>query len=356
MKKKVIAIMMSAVIACGLVACGSSSSSTATATTTNDSAVTAESTAVATTEATAEASSATDTSTSGLKEITIGYAAPTMNNAFWTAVEDGVKKSIAEHTDIKVNLVEVDGNNDQATMNDKIADLISSGIDALLLAPSDSTAVTSALEQLQQANIPVINFDTPVDPQYVETIIASNNVNAGYVVGQDMATKMPDDAKILVVHSPRASACIDRYDGFVKALDESGKKYTIVNTLDGQGDQNTSLNLVTDALVADPDLNCIFAVNDPSAMGCVNAIEQSTTTLENDILVYGVDGNPDAKKMIEEGRMEGTGSQSPETIGYDSMEAAIKVLNGETVEKNVSVDTFLITKDNVADYGTDGWQ
>ena len=256
-----------------------------------------------------------------------------------------------------MKLVDIDANGDQSVMNDGISNLISSGIDALLCAPADSTAVASALTELKDAGVPVINFDTPVeDPNMVETIIASDNTNAGYVVGKDVGEKIEDGAKILVLHSPRASACVQRYDGFIKALDESGKKYEIVNVLDGEGDQETSLGLVSDALVADPDLSVIFAVNDPSAMGAVNAIQQANVALENEIMVYGVDGNPDAKKMIKAGTMEGTGSQSPETLGYESMMSALDVLAGKEIEKEIVVDTFLITADNVEEYGTDGWQ
>ena len=289
-------------------------------------------------------------------DITIGYAPATLNNAFWLAVKDGVVKAI-EEKGVDVELVDIDANGDQSIMNDGIANLLSTGVDAILCAPADSNAVGSALDQCNQAGVPVINFDTPVPtPEKVVTIIASDNYNAGYVVGKDAASKIEDGAKILVLHSPRASACVQRYDGFVAALDESGKEYNIVNVLDGQGAQEVSLGITSDALVADPDLAVIFAVNDPSAMGAVNAIAQTSVTLENDILVYGVDGNPDAKKMVESGEMEGTGSQSPETLGYDSMMAAFDTLDGVEVEKEIVVDTFLITAENVAEFGTDGWQ
>ena len=287
---------------------------------------------------------------------TIGYAPATLNNAFWLAVKDGVEKAI-EEKGIEVELVDIDANGDQSIMNDGIANLLSSGVDAILCAPADSNAVGSALEQCQQAGVPVINCDTPVpDAEMVETIIASDNYNAGYVVGKDAAEKMDDGAKILVLHSPRASACVQRYEGFVAALEESGKEYTEVNNLDGQGATEVSMTLTADALVADPDLQVIFAVNDPSAMGAINAIQQATVELTNDIMVYGVDGNPDAKKLIESGEMEGTGSQSPETLGYDSMMAAFDVLEGKEIDKEIVVDTFLITAENVAEFGTDGWQ
>ena len=310
----------------------------------------------ATTEAADEGAAAAELDLDG--SYTIGYAPATLNNAFWLAVKDGVQQAIDE-TGVDVEIVDIDANGDQSIMNDGISNLLSSGIDALLCAPADSNAVGSALEECQNAGVPVINFDTPVPEDQrdmVVTVIASDNYNAGYVVGQDAASKMEDGAKILILHSPRASACVERYDGFIAALDESGKEYTIVNELDGEGDQETSLGLASDALVADPDLSIIFAVNDPSAMGAVNAIQQTSVALENDIMVYGVDGNPDAKLMIENGDMEGTGSQSPETLGYESMMAALNTIAGNEVEKEIVVDTFLITADNVAEFGTDGWQ
>ena len=340
MKRKVMAMVMAAAMAMSMAACGGDDKKEDTGKTEN----------------TAEPEKEEGKEEASGEEYVIGYAPATLNNAFWLAVKDGVEQAI-EESGANVKLVDIDANGDQSVMNDGISNLISSGIDALLCAPADSTAVASALTELKDAGVPVINFDTPVeDPNMVETIIASDNTNAGYVVGKDVGEKIEDGAKILVLHSPRASACVQRYDGFIKALDESGKKYEIVNVLDGEGDQETSLGLVSDALVADPDLSVIFAVNDPSAMGAVNAIQQANVALENEIMVYGVDGNPDAKKMIKAGTMEGTGSQSPETLGYESMMSALDVLAGKEIEKEIVVDTFLITADNVEEYGTDGWQ
>ncbi len=294
--------------------------------------------------------------------IKVGYAPATMNNPFWLAVEDGVKEA-AEKAGANVEVVEVSGDGDQALINEGINNLIADGIDVLLCAPADVAAAESAFKAANEAGIPVVNFDTPVDEgenggygDLAATIIASDNYNAGYVCGADVASKFDDHFKIIVAHSPRATSCTRRYAGFFDALDEAGADYEILQEVDGWGDQEKSMNALAPALVADPDVDVVFAINDPSAMGCVNAIEQATVELEKDILVYGVDGNPDAKMMIKNGQMEGTGSQSPNTLGFDSMVAAFKLLSGEEVEHKIDVDTFLITAENVDEFGTDGWQ
>lgn len=283
------------------------------------------------------------------KKLTIGYAPTTMNNPFWLAVLDGVKEVLEPQG---VEVVTIDCQNDQSKMNDQVGDLLASGIDALLVAPMDSTGVKPALEACAKANVPVVNFDTPVtDKDMVASIIASDNYNAGVVVAKDMMAKLEQGSKVAVLHSPSGQACIDRAAGF---YDTIGEYFEVVQELDGKGDTGVTLPLAEDILQGSPDLKAFFAVNDPSAIGCVQAL-QAHPEMQG-VLVYGVDGNPDAKKMIKEGTMTGTGAQSPETIGKKSAETALQVINGETVEKDITVDTFIINADNVDEYGTDGWQ
>ena len=292
----------------------------------------------------------------------VGYAPATMNNPFWLAVLDGVQEAV-DASGANVEVIPVSGEADQALINEGINNLIADGIDVLLAAPADVAAAESAFKAANEAGIPVVNFDTPVDEgdnggygDLAATIIASDNYNAGYVCGADVASKFDDHIKILVAHSPRATSCTRRYAGFFAALDEAGADYEVVQEVDGWGDREKSLNAVAPALVADPDIDVIFAINDPSAMGCYDAVEQATVQLEKDIKIYGVDGNPDIKVMIKNGQVEGTGSQSPNTLGFDSMVAAFKILSGEEVEHKIDVDTFLITAENVDEFGTDGWQ
>ncbi len=278
-----------------------------------------------------------------------------MNNPFWLAVLDGVK-SVTDSMD-NVEIVTIDCQNDQSRMNDQIGDLLASGIDALLVAPMDSTGVKPALEACQREGVPVINFDTPVtDVDLVESIIASNNYNAGVVVAKDMMEKLEKGSKVAVLHSPSGQACIDRAAGFYDTIGYKSDDpyFEVVQELDGKGDTGVSLPLAEDILQGSPDLGAFFAVNDPSAMGCVQAL-QAHPELQG-VLVYGVDGNPDAKAMIEAGTMTGTGAQSPETIGSKSAETALQVLKGETVEHDIVIDTFIINSGNVSQYGTDGWQ
>ena len=96
----------------------------------------------------------------------------------------------------------------------------------------------------------------------------------------------------------------------------------------------------------------IFGGNDPTALGAYAAAEAAGS----DALIYGVDGSPDVKALVAEGGITGTGAQSPINIGKTIAEVYYQWLDGEEVEARYPIETFMINADNVAEYGTDGWQ
>jgi ribose transport system substrate-binding protein len=292
----------------------------------------------------------------GKKQIVIGYAPPTMNNPFWLALEGGVKE-VLEPAGVRV--VDFHADNDQSIQNDKINDLLVQGIDALLLAPRDSIGVREALIACKNKGVPIVIFDTPLitdgDIAMVVSTIASNNYNAGVVVAKDMMTRLPRGSNIVIMHSPAAGSCIPRYDGFVET---ANGYFNILQVYDGEGAIDKTMPKTEDALQSYPSgrLQAIYCINDPSAEGAVRAIESAGR--QNDgILVYGIDGAPNAKRMIKDGKMAGTGAQSPIGIGKKSAEIALQVLNGATnIEKDIPITTFIINKENVDQFDIDGWQ
>lgn len=105
---------------------------------------------------------------------------------------------------------------------------------------------------------------------------------------------------------------------------------------------------------ANPDIQAFYGINDPTALGIIAAL-QAADKLEG-VKIYGVDGSPDGKSAIENGTLQVTAAQSPVGIAQTSYDNMLKVLNGETIEQDIKVDTFRIDKENVSEYGIDGWQ
>ena len=197
----------------------------------------------------------------------------------------------------------------------------------------------------------MFGFDTEVaDMSYLVTYSGSDNYNAGYVCGLDLAEKLPEGGPIIVLDSPTMQSVVDRTNGFLDAIE--GKGFEVVAQIDCMGNQEQGNLNGTDALTAHPDAVAIFGGNDPTALGAFAAAEAAGSTA----LIYGVDGSPDIKALIAEGKVTGTGAQSPLSIGKTIAELYYQWAAGEEVEERYPIDTFMINADNVADFGTDGWQ
>ena len=278
----------------------------------------------------------------------IGYTCMDGTNPFFVTLEAAIREVVEANGD---ELVSLDPQNSNEKQIAQIEDLISQGIVAMFVNPVDRDGIIAGLDKLKEANIPMFGFDTEVaDMSYLVSYAGSDNYNAGFVCGQDLVAKCPDGGPIIVLDSPTMQSVVDRTNGFLAAIE--GKGFTVVSQIDCMGNREQGNLNGTDALTAHPDAVAIFGGNDPTALGAYAAAEAAGSKA----LIYGVDGSPDIKALIAEGKVTGTGAQSPMSIGKTIAEVYYKVQAGETVEARYPIATFMINADNVADFGTDGWQ
>ena len=278
----------------------------------------------------------------------IGYTCMDGTNPFFVTLEASIREVVEAHGD---ELVSLDPQNSNEKQISQIEDLISQGIVAMFVNPVDRDGIIAGLDKLKEANIPMFGFDTEVaDMSYLVSYAGSDNYNAGFVCGEDLVAKCPEGGNIIVLDSPTMQSVVDRTDGFLAAIE--GKGFTVVSQIDCMGNQEQGNLNGTDALTAHPDAVAIFGGNDPTALGAYAAAEAAGSKA----LIYGVDGSPDIKALIADGKVTGTGAQSPMSIGKTIAEVYYKVEAGETVEARYPIPTFMINADNVAEFGTDGWQ
>ena len=278
----------------------------------------------------------------------IGYTCMDGTNPFFVTLEASIREVVEAHGD---ELVSLDPQNSNEKQISQIEDLISQGIVAMFVNPVDRDGIIAGLDKLKEAGIPMFGFDTEVaDMSYLVSYAGSDNYNAGFVCGEDLVAKCPDGGNIIVLDSPTMQSVVDRTNGFLAAIE--GKGFTVVSQIDCMGNQEQGNLNGTDALTAHPDAVAIFGGNDPTALGAYAAAEAAGSKA----LIYGVDGSPDIKALIADGKVTGTGAQSPMSIGKTIAEVYYKVEAGETVEARYPIPTFMINADNVAEFGTDGWQ
>lgn len=287
---------------------------------------------------------------------TIGFSPYTLTNEYFTAVLDGVQTACKE---LGCELIYFDPQNDPTKQASQIDDMIASGIDALLYIPYDSAGAHTVLKTCEEAGIKVINIDNVIkeeDYELVDGIIASDNTQLGYLSGQWVAENHPDGANVLIVHLQTAESCIINVDGFWKGIKENTDKddaFVEVQVVEGKGDTNATFDVVSDALQAHDDIDVIYAINDTSALGAVQAVEDAGRLDEIDII--GKDGAPIGKHAIKDGKMVQSSAQRPTYMGYVGVQEAVDLLEGKEIEFNKSIESYSITADNIDEFDLDAW-
>ena len=230
----------------------------------------------------------------------------TMNNPFFGVMNDAIKKAVEANGD---TLITLDPALDAVKQISQIEDMVAQGVDAIFLNPVDWQAVAPGLLAAHEAGIPIINVDAAVyDEDYVACIVASDNLAAGQVCGEDMLKRLPKGGKAIILGHPTTKTGIDRIANFKKVISEH-PEFTIGAEDSSEGQLEIAMPKMENIIQAHPDMAVVMCVNDPTALGVIQAL-RAANALEG-VLIYGVDGSPDAKKMIKDGMMTGTAAQSP---------------------------------------------
>lgn len=281
---------------------------------------------------------------------TFGLVCMTMNNEFYSVIES---KLLVELESRKDELICLDPQLDLDKQIEEIYWLIDQGVDGLFINPMDSSRISEPVQKAMEKGIPVVILDAPLseDADAITTIV-SDNRQAGKLCAEDMMEQL-DSAKIgLLLHSEVESAR-DRIDGFLEAIKDH-PEYEVVASRECQGQLEKAMPQVENMLQEHPDLDVIMALNDPSALGALAALESSD--IEN-ILVYGVDGTPDLKKKMSAGSaVRASAAQSPASIGQKAAQAMYDWLEGREVPKEQVLPVELITPENLQNYSISGWQ
>jgi len=284
------------------------------------------------------------------KTRTFGFTSMRISNPFFAVIEHTIREAVEKNGD---KLISVDPDMDSAKQISQIESLISQKIDAIFINPVDWEEIKPALVALNQAKIPIINYDAEVkDLDLVTAYVGSDNYHAGYVCGVDMVQRFPNGGPIAVLDCPGMRSLRDRIDGFREAID--GKGFTIVFVEDAQGNSVDGQRHTERLLKSKTEVLAIMGGNDPTALGAYAACQAMNRT---NILIWGVDGSPLVKAEIaKKGQFAGSGAQSPINIAKSSVEIAYKILNKQPYEKKVPVETFIINQENIDQFDIDGWQ
>jgi ribose transport system substrate-binding protein len=279
------------------------------------------------------------------KRTKIGVSLLTLTNPFFRDLGEAMKEEGAKHG-FEVNVIS--GEFDAARQRHQVADFIVQKVGAIVLSPCDSKAVVTAIAEANKAGIPVFTVDIAAlgGGAKVVSHVATDNLGGGRLAAQALIEALGGKGRVAILDHPEVESVILRTKGFEEELArqkaEKGVTLQVVARLPGGATKDKSFKATEDLLQAHPDLNGIFAINDPSALGAVAALEKAGKL--GQVKIVGFDGMPEGKQAIKAGQIYADPVQFPDRIGRTAVQTIQRYLEGEEVGGQILIPTALYRK------------
>jgi len=280
-----------------------------------------------------------------------GYYIPMISKGFqhqfWQAVKKGAYQA-AQDCGVGIDFVGPATESQVDVQIDMLTTALAKNPSAIAFAALDTKAALPLLQQAQTAKIPIIAFDSGVEGDIPVTTAATDNIAAAGLAADKMADLIGGSGEVaLVVHDQTSQTGIQRRDGFVNEIKAKYPKITIDDIQYGGGDQLKSADIAKSMIQAHPNLKGIFGSNEGSAEGVDKGVAE--INMQGKIVIIGYDSGQAQMDAIRSGEEAGAITQDPIGIGYKSVEAAVKTLNGVAVPKTIDTGFHWYDKTNIDD-------
>lgn len=264
-------------------------------------------------------------------------------NDFWKALIEGAQVASHEYQ-INLEIVAPDAENHHDRQSELLLKAAEEKPDAVLLTPTSYTEVSSAAKAVKDAGIPLILVDSTLDGDFADAIIQTDNILAGEKMAGCLAGILPEDARIgIIAHVQGSSTAMERENGFRKGLGQY--EQNIVDVVFSNSDYDRAYKVTKEMLERHPDINVLVGLNEYSAVGAARAVIDEG--LSDRIQMIGFDSSEEEIRLLETGIFKGIVVQKPFNMGYLGVEMAVRLLNGETVERQMDSGSKAITKDEM---------
>jgi ribose transport system substrate-binding protein len=280
------------------------------------------------------------------KEYRIAVVPKGTTHNFWLTVKAGAEEAAAEHgakvlwngpakeseIDKQINILE---------------DYVTQGVDAIVMAACDEEALIPTVKKALEQGIPVITIDSGIKSEDALCFVATDNLAGARQAADELAELIGGKGKVIVMPFLMGAATSQmREKGFKQQIEERYPDIKIVQTVYSKSEVGEAVRQMEDMLTRYPDLDGVFAANEPGALGVANVLKDRK--LDGKVKVVAFDAAPDEIKHLKEGTIQALIVQNPFKMGYEGVTLAIQAIQGE-MPKDKVVDTgvAVVTAENV---------
>jgi ribose transport system substrate-binding protein len=251
-----------------------------------------------------------------------------------------------------MDFVVTDGQGSAAKQSSDVDDAVTRGTQVLLISPYQADALAPAIDRATAAGVKVITVDRNTTTK-VLSFISPDDVANGEAVGKYLAARLNGKGKIIeVTGTPGASPTIARHDGFMKGIAGS-PGISIIASQSGDYLRGPALTAMENILQRFPSgsFDAVYTHADEMAVGVVQALKE--VGRDKEVFVCAINGEAVGLELIQKGDLAATAVYS--TVAREGVIAAAKVLAGESIPARITMDSTLVTKDNVEQFIGKTW-
>jgi ribose transport system substrate-binding protein len=274
-----------------------------------------------------------------------------LGNPFFVQIAHGAEAA-AKKINPSVKFASESSNYDVNNQTNQMDNFVASGASLILLNAADSKGIAPAVLRAKAAGVTVVAVDVGAEGG-VDATVTSNNKQAGQLDGKLVADRLKGKGQIVIVNGPPVTAVTDRVAGFLEEIKKSPDIKILSQDQNAGGSRDGGLRVMTDLLTAFPKIDAVFAINDPTAIGCDLAAKQAQ---RKDFFIVGVDGAPDVVPSLKDkdSLIVASAAQDPYTMAGKAVDIGYDCMNGKKPAQELTlIPVDLITKDNVDQYK--GW-
>lgn len=272
----------------------------------------------------------------------IGFSQCNLGEPWRVQMNADIKAAAAKHAD-RIRVFYKDAQNKTDVQQSQVREFIQQGVDLIIISPKESVPLTAPVAEAMKKGIPVIVLDRAISGDDYTCFIGGDNRQIGLEAGKHMKELLGGKGRVVELKGLMTSQpAIDRHEGFMEGI--KGSQIRIIFDADCQWLEPKAQGEMKSALARFPDIDAVYAHNDPSAHGAYLAAKDKGR--EKDIRFIGIDGLPtEGVKYVRDGLLDATFVYP--TCGPEAIETALRILEGDPVPKEIILPTRAITKDSL---------
>ncbi|GEN22841.1 ABC transporter substrate-binding protein [Halomonas cupida] len=274
----------------------------------------------------------------------IGMSFQELNNQYFVTMQEALEEAASS---IGAELIITDARHDVAKQVNDVEDLIQRDIDILLLNPTDSVGVETAVLSAQEAGVTTIAIDAQANGP-IDGFVGSKNYDAGYKACEYLADALGGEGQVALLDGIPVVPILQRIEGCEAALGEH-EGIEIVGKQNGRQERTHAMTVTENLIQANPELDGVFSVNDIGSLGALIAIDSSG----RDIKLVSVDGHPEAISAIQQpdSAFIATSAQYPRDMVRLGLGLGLaKHWGASTAPAEIPIDIELIDREKAADF------